>query len=549
VPTEREAHWLKQRQPLDMNRDKDRLVAIIRDVEAATETGPHVLERIQRRHIRAGEQLWPRDRIVGGYRELCRQGALTFDRALLRRLQRKPVRTISGVAPLTLLTKPFRCPGRCIFCPDAEGLPKSYLPDEPGAARAAAQNFDPHRQVRVRLQSFAAIGHDTGKVELLILGGTWSAYPEAYQTWFVQRCLDALNGTESATLAEAQRRNETARHRNVGLVIETRPDEITAEHLRWLRRLGVTKVQLGVQALDNAILAANRRDHTVDDTRRAVRLLRLGGFKIQLHWMPNLFGATLESDRADFDHLWADPAIRPDELKIYPCILLAGTELYDRWREGQYEPYDEAALVDLLADCKATIPRYCRVNRLMRDIPAPYIVAGTTKSNLRQFVQREMARLGVACQCIRCREVRGKHVDADALCLEVIEYGTDVSSEQFLSFVTPAGRLAGFLRLSLPFAGAEPVADELRGCAMIREVHVYGPALAPGTDSTGEAQHRGLGSRLIEEAKQRVWQAGYTRLAVISAIGTRGYYRKRGFTQGDDLYQIAARPYAQFERG
>jgi elongator complex protein 3 len=533
-----DARWQKKHRLPDLDRDRDRLLAILRDVEAAEEVSPHVLERIQRRHIHPGESLWPRDRIVHGYRQLCQEGTLTFDREMLRRLQRKPIRTLSGVAPLTVLTKPYPCPGQCIFCPTVDGMPKSYLPDEPGAARAVAQGFDPFRQTQVRLRSFAAIGHDTGKVELLILGGTWSAYPEDYQRWFVRRCLDALNGVDSPALEEAQRRNESARHRNVGLVIETRPDMITPAHLRWLRHLGVTKVQLGVQSLDDNILAANRRGHTVEDVRRAVRLLRLGGFKTHLHWMPNLFEAAPESDRADFARLWDDPAIRPDELKIYPCSLLVGTELYEHWQQGLYAPYDEQTLVDLLVECKTLIPPYCRVSRLMRDIPAPHIVTGVTKSNLRQIVQREMQERDLTCRCIRCREVRGQPVRVEDLRLETIEYDADVSQEQFLSYVTPAGRLVGFLRLSLPRSDVEPIADELRDCAMIREVHVYGPALSPGTDSTGEAQHLGLGSRLIEEARRRARRAGYRRLAVISAIGTRAYYRKRGFTQGK-LYQIA----------
>jgi len=533
----RQADWWAKRHPPDSERDQERLLAILRDVQAAPQIGPDTLDHLQRRHLRSGEQFWPRDRLVRGYRELCAAGVLTFDRKMLRRLQRKPVRTHSGVAPVTVLTKPYPCPGTCIFCPTVEGMPKSYLPDEPGAARAVAQEFDPYRQTRLRIESLEAIGHDVGKVELLILGGTWSAYPRGYQSWFVQRCLDAMNEIESLTLSEAQQRNESAPYRNVGLVIETRPDAITPSHLRWLRELGVTKVQLGVQSLDDAILAANRRGHTVEETRRAVRLLRLGGFKIHVHWMPNLYGATPDSDRADFARLWDDPAIRPDELKIYPCSLLVGTELYDLWQAGRYAPYDDETLVELLVDCKATIPPYCRVNRLMRDIPAGNIMAGTTKSNLRQIVQGEMAKRGIACRCIRCREVRRQKVDPSNVRPEVVEYDAGVSREQFLSYVTPDDRLAGFLRLSLPNRNLEPVAEELRGCAMIREVHVYGPALPPGTGSDGEAQHAGLGSRLIEEAKLRARLAGYTRLAVISAIGTRAYYRKRGFASGK-LYQI-----------
>jgi len=433
------------------------------------------------------------------------------------------------------LTKPFPCPGECIFCPAVERMPKSYLPDEPGAMRAATHGFDPYTQTASRVAALAEIGHSVDKVELLILGGTWSCYPEMYQEWFVRRCLDALNDVEAGSLEEAQRLNERAPHRNVGLVVETRPDYITPEEVRRLRRLGVTKVQLGVQNLDDAILARNRRGHTTADTRRAMRLLRLAGFKIVVHWMPNLLGATPESDLEDFRRLWDDPALRPDELKIYPTALLQDTELYEHWQRGEYRPYEEETLVELLARCKTLIPPYCRVNRLMRDIPAPDIVAGVKKSNLRQIVQRYMARRGLTCRCIRCREVRGRVVDAGTLRLERLDYETVGTRECFLSAVTPKGRLAGFLRLSLP--QIEPPIAELSGCAVIRELHVYGPALELGARREGAAQHAGLGTQLLDEARRIARQEGFGRLAVIAAVGTRPYYRERGFEQGE-LYMI-----------
>jgi len=370
---------------------------------------------------------------------------------------------------------------------------------------------------------------------LLILGGTWSCYPEPYQEWFIRRCLDALNEVETPTLEDAQRLNEVSIHRNVGLVVETRPDCITIEEVRRLRWLGATKVQLGVQSLDETILARNRRGHTVAETRSAMRLLRLAGFKIAVHWMPNLLGGTPEGDLEDFRRLWDDPALRPDELKIYPTALLPDTELYNRWQQGEYQPYDEETLVELLAHCKVLIPPYCRVNRLMRDIPAPNIVAGVKKSNLRQIVQRYMAQKGLVCRCIRCREVRGQRVDADTLRLERLDYETDCTRECFLSYATPEGRLAGLLRLSLP--RAEPAIAELTGCAVIRELHVYGPALELGAKREGAAQHAGLGTRLLDEARRIVRQEGFNRLAVIAAVGTRPYYRERGFEQGE-LYVV-----------
>ena len=533
---QREAAWrATHRAPFDLERYGDLLVAILDEVRAAPElTGGH-LARILRQHPLSDGNILSKGQLLKGYAQLCAREGREPDPRLVRRLQIKPTRTISGVAPVTVLTEPFPCPGECVFCPAVERMPKSYLPDEPGAMRAAVHEFDPHTQTASRVAALAEIGHSVDKVELLILGGTWSCYPETYQEWFVRRCLDALNETEARSLEEAQRLNETALHRNVGLVVETRPDCITPEEVHRLRWLGVTKVQLGVQSLDDAILARNRRGHTVAETRRAVRSLRLAGFKIVVHWMPNLLGATPEGDLEDFRRLWDDPALRPDELKIYPTALLPDTELYEYWRRGEYQPYDEETLVELLARCKTLIPPYCRVNRLMRDIPAPNIVAGVKKSNLRQIVQHHMAQKGLVCRCIRCREVRNRATNVDTLRLERLDYETDGTGECFLSYVTPEGRLAGFLRLSLP--QAEPTIAELAGCAIVRELHIYGPALGLGARREGAVQHAGLGTRLLDEAQHIARQENFKRLAVIAAVGTRPYYRERGFEQGE-LYVI-----------
>ena len=516
-------------------RHTDLLVAILDEVQKAAEWSQEKLTHVLHQHSLPDGRTLSKSQILKGYTQLCEQQKREPDPVLVRRLRVKPTRTISGVAPVAVLTKPAPCPGTCIFCPGVGGMPKSYLPDEPGAMRAADHDFDPYDQTAGRIAVMSELGHAVDKVELLILGGTWSSYAEAYQEWFVRRCLDAMNGVEAETLEEAQRINETSEHRNVGLVVETRPDCITPEEVHRLRWLGVTKVQLGVQSLDDAILALNKRGHTVAETRRAMRLLRLTGFKTVVHWMPNLLGATPEGDLDDFRCLWEDPALRPDELKIYPTALLPDTELYEHWQRGEYQPYDEETLTELLARCKRLIPPYCRVNRLMRDIPAPNIVAGVKKSNLRQIVKRRMAREGSTCRCIRCREVRGRAVEAETLRLERLDYHTDATCECFLSMVTPDDRLAGFLRLSLP--QAEPPIAELRGCAVIREVHVYGPALELGTRREGTAQHAGLGTRLLDEAHRIARQEGFGRLAVIAAVGTRPYYRERGFTR-HRLYMI-----------
>jgi len=520
---------------------EDLLLAILDEVRGSPDLSQEELSKIMRSHTLPNGDMLSKDRIIRGYRALCVREGRAVDREVVRRLRVKPTRTISGVAPVAVLTEAHPCPGECIFCPDPAGMPKSYLPDEPGAMRAAAHGFDPYQQTASRIAALREIGHSVDKVELLILGGSWSAYSEDYQEWFVRRCLDAINGLEADSLEEAQRINESAERRNVGLVIETRPDLITADEVRRLRHLGVTKVQLGAQSLDDRILALNKRGHTVADTHRAVRCLRLSGFKIVLHWMPNLLGATPVSDLLDFQRLW-EPRVRPDELKIYPTALLEDTELHERWQRGQYEPYNEETMVRLIARCKTLIPPYCRVNRLMRDIPAPNIVAGIKKSNLRQIIQEYMARHEMTCRCIRCREVRGDPVDPDGVRLERTFYDTDGSREAFLEFLTDGGELAGFLRLSLPAREARPEAEspmnELRGCAIIREVHVYGPAVALGAELEAAPQHTGLGTRLVEEAKRTARDHGYRRLAVIAAVGTRPYYRDRGFELGE-LYMIS----------
>jgi elongator complex protein 3 len=470
--------------------------------------------------------------LVAAYHQLTETGEWDPEPAVLSRIRMKPVRTLSGVTTVTVLTKPYPCPGKCIFCPTDERLPKSYLPDEPGARRGVEHHFDPFGQVESRLHALQAVGHPIDKVELLILGGSWCAYRSDYQQWFVKRCFDALNGVDSSSLKQAQEINETATSRNVGLSIETRPTDISPKTLASLRRLGVTKLQMGVQSLDDRILELNQRGHTVVDTRRAVALLRAGGFKIVLHWMPNLLGATPESDREDFSRLWKD--LCPDELKIYPTQLLANAELYEYWLRGEYTPYTTEELIALIADIKPTIPHYCRVNRVVRDIPSENVVAGNKRTSLRLDVQEELRRRGTPCQCIRCREVGKQQVDADMLHLDDQVYHAGGAEEHFLSFVTPDDQLAGFLRLSLPDqdSPATGLAD-LQGAAIIREVHVFGQSLEVGAEQEGAAQHAGLGTQLLQRAEAIAVQHGYRRMAVISAVGTRQYYMGRGFKRGE----------------
>ena len=491
--------------------------------------------RALRRHPLPGGGYLGKDALVAAYRRLVESGEWQADDALLARIRMKPIRSLSGVTTVTVLTKPHPCPGNCIFCPTDERMPKSYLVDEPGAARAFQNQFDPFAQCRSRLDSYLAVGHPVDKIELLILGGSWTAYPRSYQEEFILRCFDALNGVESATLAEAQRRNETAACRNVGLVVETRPNTITVEQLAWFRDLGVTKVQMGAQSMDDRILALNRRGHTAAETLQATALLRAAGFKIVLHWMPNLLGATPASDRQDFARLWQDYC--PDEIKIYPTQLMKSAGLYQYWERGEYQPYPMDELIQLIADVKPGIPPYCRVNRVIRDIPSHHVVAGNRRTSLRQDVLKELARRGQVCHCIRCREIRGQAVSISDLTLDDHVYHAADAGEHFLQYVTSENKLAGYLRLSLPEpAGAARVADgltDLQGAALIREVHIYGQSLGVGKGQAGAAQHSGLGTRLIKKAVEISRGHGYQRLAVIAAVGTRRYYQSRGFRRGE----------------
>ncbi len=525
----------RQQAWIDHHTIKPEWLAMARQVMGEIRNGLPVMDALHRHPLEDGGYLG-KYVLVAAYHAMVQKGEMSPDERLLERLRMKPVRTLSGVTTVTVLTKPYPCPGKCIFCPTDVRMPKSYLPDEPGAMRGLEHDFDPFAQVASRIQALETLGHPTDKIELLILGGTWSSYRRDYQEWFVRRCFDAMNGRDAPDLTTAHSWNELALHRNVGLVIETRPDEIDPDELHWLRSLGVTKVQMGAQSLDDRILELNRRGHDVECTRQAVALLRAAGFKIVLHWMPNLLGATPESDREDFARLWQ--GFCPDEIKIYPNQLLANAELYEYWQRGEFHPYTTGHLIDLLATVKPSIPRYCRVNRVIRDIPSTNVVEGNRRTSLRQDVHAEMRRRGTHCQCVRCREVRGRTVEAGRLHLDDLVYQADHAVEHFISYVTPDDRLAGFVRLSLP-AGQAPETNlaDLEGAALIRELHVYGQSLPVGNEKEGAAQHAGLGTHLLEQAEQVAGANGFHRLAVISAVGTRQYYLKRGFERGE-LYFI-----------
>lgn len=533
---------------------------------------------------------------------------------LVRTLQVKPRRTASGVATVTVLTKPWPCSSACLYCPNDVRMPKSYLHDEPACQRAERNWFDPYLQVTARLRTLHQMGHVTDKVELIVLGGTWSDYPEAYQIWYMHELFRALNdmGCETAVERESetrrkqyrdtgiacerddlanwaaeaqarvtagdasynetvrnlyacgthvdgngwvaaaqwqtatfpqlealQRKNESTEHRCVGLVVETRPDAVTPKRLAMLRRLGCTKLQMGIQSLDERILAANHRGIGVDRMQQAFEFARIFGFKTHAHFMTNLLGATPEGDAADYRRMVEHPAFKPDEIKLYPCALVDGTGLVSHWRDGSWRPYTEQELVNLLAGDVLVTPPFTRISRMIRDISAHDIMTGNKKVNLRQLVDLELAKRAQPVQEIRSREIAFGAAANDEFSLSEVAYETTNTHEVFLQWVTPDNRIAGFLRLSMPNADyVNAHATDLpinAGEAMIREVHVYGRVA--GLHQGGEnAQHRGLGRMLIERACDIARENGYTAINVISAIGTRGYYRKQGFTD-NGLYQ------------
>ncbi len=509
---------------------------------------------------------------------------------LLQNLQTKKVRTISGVTPVTVLTKPFPCPGACIFCPNDVRMPKSYLSDEPGAQRATKNKFDPYAQTFNRLIAYKAIGHPTDKIELIILGGTWSSYPEDYQIWFVKRCFDAMNNfsnnTELASveleteqpfdenslheisgekiektynqvvsmallpkkiraqkekasweeLFAVQKMNESAQSRCIGLVLETRPDEITEEEAIRIRKLGATKVQIGFQSLNDNVLNLNKRGHGVDTTRNAVKILRRAGFKIHAHWMPNLYGSSPEADVEDYKKMFSDGDFMPDELKVYPCSLIASAELMQYYKKGLWRPYTDEELIFVLKNIYKLTPPYCRITRMIRDIGSHDIVTGNKRTNFREIIEKKLADEGAKLFEIRSREIRDQKVSRDQLKLDIYRYKTSVSEELFMQYVTTDNKIAGFLRLSLPFDRSTHFISELKGAAIIREIHVYGPSIEIGEKKKGKPQHLGLGKSLIAKAKKIAKENKFDKLAVISSIGTREYYAKNGF-KIDGIYQ------------
>jgi len=464
---------------------------------------------------------------------------------MIKMIKKRPVRSLSGVAVVSVLTKPYPCPGRCLYCPTEKRIPKSYLSGEPAVERAKKLKYDPYLQVKKRIEVLQKNGHPTDKIELIIIGASWTAYPKNYQNWFIKRCFDGANETQnsklklkkSKNLKEAQRKNEKAKNRVISISIETRPDLITPEEIKRMRELGITKIELGIQCLDDRILAKNKRGHTVKEIIKVTKLLKDAGFKICYHFMPGLFGSSPKKDLIMFKNLFTDSHFQPDYLKIYPCVVTRGSKLYTLWRQGKYKPYSDKTLIKLLIEMKKIVPPYVRIIRVFRDIPSPKILGGTKISNLREIVQKEMAKMGLKCQCIRCREIKSQISNPKSQKLIKRIYNASGGKEIFLSIEDKKlDKILAFLRLRLPKITNNNLYQYLpilKDAAIIRELHTYGPLVRIGQKEKSASQHKNLGKFLVKEAEKIAQKKGYKKIAVISGIGVRPYWRKLGYKLKD----------------
>lgn len=447
-------------------------------------------------------------------------------------LQLKPMRTASGVTPVAVMTSPAPCPhGKCIYCPGGveNGSPQSYTGQEPAALRAESNGFDPYLQTRNRIEQYAEMGHPTDKIDLIIMGGTFTARPLFYQDYFIKGCLDALNGRISPDLKTAQKWNEAAPHRVIGMTIETRPDWCLTPQISQIMRLGGTRVELGVQTTFDSVLEMVKRGHTTREIRLSTRLVKDAGLKLVYHMMPGLPGSDIKMDLHSFREIFENPDYRPDMLKIYPTLVVKGTELYEMWKRGEYSPLTTEEAVNLIAELKKFLPRYVRIQRIQRDIPARLIEAGVKKSNLRQLVKEALANEGRRCHCIRCREVGHTERKAKELELMEMEYAASGGKELFLSFEDPENDvLVGYLRLRFPGENSE---NGEMGRAIVRELRVLGSEVPIGERKMDRFQHQGYGRALLQRAEELAVENGWEKLIITSGIGVRSYYINLGYVR------------------
>ena len=578
-----------------------------------------VLRKILRQTENSPANIPAKSALLKSYHKLLSQDKIKKSVKLEKLLVKRAVRTLSGVTIITALTKPFPCPGKCVYCPTEARMPKSYISDEPAAARALSLMFDPYQQVVARLKALADNGHPTDKIELIIKGGTWNSYPIKYQYWFIARCFEACNahlpltkreiegvaevsaptpptapaiatlrrcgrapsppaspceawragraegddsrcsatlGITIKKLTKLQKTNEKAKRRIIGLTLETRPDWINRRTILAMRELGCTRVELGVQNTNDKILTLIKRGHDTREIKRATQMLKNCGFKVDYHLMPQLPSATPTTDLKMMLKVFDDADYRPDMIKVYPCTVVKTSELYEWLKRGEYKTYSDRQLINMLKKFKTKVPRYIRISRLIRDIPSHHIQAGNKMTNLRQVIQEEMKKEGLKCKCLRCREVGHVAVipakaGIQSLKLFVDKYEASGGTEYFLSYEDtnrdvvyafcrlriilplPRGGAGGVAEVKLPRANAGnspyPLLERGGYPAYIRELHTYGQLINIGKKSNGASQHTGMGVKLVKQAEAICRQNKISKLAVISGVGVRGYYRKLGY--------------------
>ncbi len=504
--------------------------------------------------------------LLNTYRLLVDDDEIKENNVLFQLLRKRRVRTSSGIASVAVLTKPYKCPGKCLFCPTQTDVPKSYIDNEPAVMRAILAGYDPVKQVNIRLRGLEISGNPANKIELIVMGGTFSYLPKIYQLKFIIGCFAACNRYKMQNeklktknnsskfetnskfqiknlpnsikklkemLAIEQTKNERAKYRIIGLTLETRPDYISEDELKWFRLLGCTRVEIGVQSIDDRILNINNRGHNKKQTIEATKLLKDAGFKINYHMMPNLYGSNVKKDFNMFKKLFSDQDYKPDMLKIYPCVVTKYSPYLKLYNDKKYIPYTDDELIDLIIRIKKNIPNYVRIQRLIRDIPAQNIVGSSTISNLRQLINERHPNI---CKCIRCREIR--NLKKEKVYFRRFDYDGSNGKEIFLEYIDKNNKLYAMLRLRITSCADNHWIKELRNSSIIRELHTYGPMVEFGINTKKDPQHSGLGKRLIDRAEKITNdEFGLKKIAVISGVGVRGYYKKFGY-QINDLYMI-----------
>jgi elongator complex protein 3 len=457
-------------------------------------------------------------------------------------LKLKPIRAISGVTIITVMPKPFPCPKEqpCTYCPGGpdDGTPQSYTGNEPAGRRAIENDFDPYKQVSGRIKQFQIMGHTVDKVELIMFGGTLTAYPPEYLEWFTIQCLNALSGSDAKTIDEAQHAAEHATIKNSDITIETRPDYCKQPHVDFMLRLGVTRVELGVQTVYDDVYKQVNRGHSVEDVIEATRIAKDAGYVVIYHMMPGLMGSDFSRDLAAFETIFQDQRFKPDAVKIYPTLVIPNTKLHMQWKNGEYHPYSQEETIELISTIKEHVPRWVRIQRIQRDIPSNQIAAGIKKGDLRNLIQKKMKQDGTHCQCIRCREIghvqykSRNALEINDVNLLVSRYPASEGEELFLSIEDESQDvLIGSLRLRCPSQHAHRPEIIHQKTMLVRELHVYGPMVQVGSKAEkNEWQHKGWGEQLMNEA-ERISKETFDAdaISVLAGIGTRNYYKRFGY--------------------